>query len=37
MTDITPIDTAPFTIMTPPNAISADRSGIRVSVVHTQK
>jgi hypothetical protein len=34
---ITPIDTTPLTIITPPNAINADRSGIRVNEVHTQK
>ena len=34
---IAPIDTTPFTIITPPNEINADRSGIRVNDVHTQK
>src|SRR3954465_15214511 len=31
------MDTTPLTIMTPPNEMSAERSGIRVSDVHTQK
>src|SRR5829696_7806623 len=34
---MTAIDTTPFTIITPPKQISADRSGIRVSDVQTQK
>ena len=33
----TPIATTPLTIMTPPNEIIAERSGMRVCVVHTQK
>ena len=34
---IAPIDTTPFTIITPPNEMSADRSGMRVSDAQTQK
>jgi hypothetical protein len=34
---MTAMDTTPLTIITPPNEINADLSGMRVSDVHTQK
>lgn len=33
----TAMDTTPFTIITPPNEMRADRSGMRVKDVQTQK